>query len=72
MILFKVIIQVFQISFSSTSRLLNVHFPHLCLVEDWLDAHSGLLASTTSSDKNMKKTSVNISAEQVAQGNFQC
>nr|KAI8738299.1 integrator complex subunit 2 [Biomphalaria glabrata] len=24
-------------------RLLNIHFPHLCLVEDWLDSHVGLM-----------------------------
>lgn len=47
-------------------RLLNSHFPHLCLVEDWLDAHSGLLASDTC-DNVKNKTLASITAEQVGQ-----
>ncbi|KAH9503168.1 Integrator complex subunit 2 [Bulinus truncatus] len=32
-------------------RLLNTHFPHLCLVEDWLDSHVGLMTKDQQSAK---------------------
>ncbi|CAG5122619.1 unnamed protein product [Candidula unifasciata] len=41
-------------------RLLNTHFPHLCLVEDWLDAHVGLMSTE---NQIFKRKSVSFKPE---------
>ncbi|CAL1529921.1 unnamed protein product [Lymnaea stagnalis] len=45
-------------------RLLNTHFPHLCLVEDWLDAHVGLMSRDKSLIKK-RRVPVNIKPEMI-------
>ncbi|XP_005110013.1 integrator complex subunit 2 [Aplysia californica] len=49
-------------------RLLSIHFPHLCLVEDWLDAHVGLMTSdSASAQRKSGKTKVTVRADDVKQ-----
>lgn len=45
-------------------RLLNTHFPHLCLVEDWLDAHVGLMSRDKTLVKK-RRVQVNIKPEMI-------
>ncbi|BFZ18552.1 hypothetical protein BsWGS_21591 [Bradybaena similaris] len=41
-------------------RLLNTHFPHLCLVEDWLDAHVGQMSRET---RVFRRTPISVRPE---------
>ncbi|CAB0002154.1 unnamed protein product [Nesidiocoris tenuis] len=50
--------------FSSLLRLLATHFPHLCLVDDWMERQShsiGMLYNVGNRSKNLELTAENIS-----------
>ncbi|RUS82280.1 hypothetical protein EGW08_009958 [Elysia chlorotica] len=53
-------------------RLLSIHFPHLCLVEDWLDAHVGLMSTPESHAGKQARPKVKVSPLMVKEAMSKC
>ncbi|GFR61653.1 integrator complex subunit 2 [Elysia marginata] len=53
-------------------RLLSLHFPHLCLVEDWLDAHVGLICSPEGQGDKQVKPNVKVTPAMVKEAMAKC